>query len=365
MDKHFVRGVLTGNPELLVAIDKNLCGQFLQRNRQIAGLSASVLSEAGIQSASICGQVVPLRSLVALAAALARLQSEERNRVAIILTKASIDHCFLKGAASSLFGYKLGERILGDLDIAVPPSQIEKAKRMLKQSGYFTCGWSKSSRKYQLLSEQQAALQERGHYQLAMLVRRRVVNIVQDEFRLLIEDPVAFFAPMLQYYSDRDELVFTIEIDLHHSLTANIGLGNFVQDAVDIIVDDVALKTSSLGSTLAHVIFKLYYEAAGTSQPSGSHQYADVFRCLTKISDTEWERFWKLIYEWNAQPAAYYVLKRVMSFANHVPSSQFVEDFRGLVEWSRTFGVRCRDFGDPWDKLWGWNSNFEDIPFKN
>ena len=64
---------------------------------------------------------------------------KESQEISSILKQNNIDHVFLKGTAliSSIYSDKLGDRMIGDIDILVDKSQILKAKSLLVSNGNY------------------------------------------------------------------------------------------------------------------------------------------------------------------------------------------------------------------------------------
>lgn len=352
-----IQHLLWGEPSAATRLSPFALGQFIKKYWHISGYLANRLAanfDFCINDSSYTAQELKLASGL-----LFQLQMEEACRVTRILKHHQINHALLKGGASSLLVHAPGGRLLGDLDIAIENPKIYKAREVLEQSGYYTCGWNHGLRKYQLLDRGTASKQEVGHYQLAMLVRRRDVS---DRLNCYSDGVVrlasSIFHPMLDFDPKSGKLIFSVELDLHHAIASNIGITDEIETSVLTDVVGGKVRVANAEATLAHTIFKLYYEGAQTGK--GGHQFVDAKLLALKLLPREWPTFWQRVSDWHTAPSAYYILMRLFTFDLHRGEGELPHEcIQGLVEaaahYSSCMNKRYADLGDPWDRIWGWN----------
>jgi len=281
---------------------------LIENNWQLVGLFAKKLHDADVRRLPVPRRPLQTTSIAATAQWLAELQFAELQRLGQILSGADIPYCFIKGAASCLHTFQPGERLLGDIDIAVDPLYIERARRLLKRNRYHTCGWNASRWRYERLSHAEAAAQEAGHYELCMLVKRRRVARPSPSILEILEAGITWFSPMIQL--DRTGAVFfTSEVDLHHAMAINYPFDGFVEGSVSAPADP-SIRVSNIAQTFAHIAFKLYFEA-NFRTIKGSHQYADLVRLAALMSDADWRAVFSQLDRWRASVVAYNIVMRL------------------------------------------------------
>lgn len=351
-----LRRLLFATDEHFPMLPEENLGNFISRTWHLAGYISKKLREE--QHICVANEKFTAKEIIDASIFLHDLQRREMHQVTKFLDQRKVTYALLKGTATAFRNFSPGDRILGDLDIAITPSQIFLARETLEAAGYFTCGWDRSNKVYRILDRESAAEQERGHYQLAMLVKRRDVT---ERVRLLPKKVASaaqtLFQPMLSRLQNPQRTVFAVEIDLHHSVSAKCSFSDELTASEILHSEAGDVRVCNYANTLAHTLFKLYYE--GVAVGKGGHQYSDVFMIAASMQQSEWIAFWNKVKTWQIEPAAYYVLRRIVASSEHLGPFRLRDILRGMRTASDDFETRKEnsylDYGDPWDKIWGWD----------
>lgn len=285
--------------------------------------------------------------------ALTRMQNLLCLRFARVLGAEDIPYVLLKGSAIRLVAYPHPEDRGGlDVDVGVPARHLAAAERIARRQGFVPASLDETGRHFFQVTAREKHLAERGHYELACLVRKQVVGSLDPEVAAAVRRSIGVLRPW--HVTDAGEIGCYVTLDVHHGLCLDIDVDEAVATArTHRVAGGGTVNVPQPEWLLLHLIFKLYWEGVHNYR-KGAYQYADIVRLVPRIRGKSAARLFGLLDEYRLQAAAHYVLRRVEpEFGVSLPKELGAYVASASIPPSGVFPTDVNDMGDMWPKIWG------------
>jgi len=285
--------------------------------------------------------------------ALARMQMLLANRFVTELDRQNVPYSLMKGSSASLSLYPEVDLRSGlDVDVAVPRRYIRRAERIAREQGFIPSAFDEDNRHVYAVSEAERREVEAGHYELACLNRRQVVEDLSPEDEAAIRRSIP--TPRAWHETEEGELACYVTLDIHHGICLDIPVDEMVDTASQETHHGYTAWIPQPEWMMLQLIFKLYWEGVQRYRSRGIYQYADLVRLVPQIEGDIAVRLFQILKQYELEAGAYYVLRRLENTFGLKPGPA-IREF--LTEASMppidALPSEVNDNGDMWPRLWG------------
>jgi hypothetical protein len=227
-----------------------------------------------------------------------------------------------------------GERALGamkDIDLLVRKRDVEAARGHMHALGYRHGSFDPRVGTVVWLTPRCVADEERGHYELAPLVRVDAFDLSVEEAEVLRDQPIRM--PVWQRTADSTWWMGTY-VDLHHGVATNISAERFFDRAE---AGTCGAGLSMCASDLLWVTASRYYSEVGSAGKRSLREVAYVIETLTNVID--WDQVGRAAVDLDLGPSLFYPL----AFLRHIIHADIPDDVLEVCSPLKT--SRRRDWG--------------------
>jgi len=286
---------------------------------------------------------------------LGRLRIMLLKRIVETLDYEEIPYVLLKGTALGFTTYSSPTARVGqDIDIGVPAAYLRDFEKAVLTLGFEPGQWLDAEGVFCSPDFVERAAVEAAHYELGYLVRRQVLRNLSKHNDSILRRNIASEPKQTWHVTSDGRLACYLILDVHHGLTQSISIDNVLESSKRISYQGSEFRVVSNAWALFHLISKIYLEGVN-NYITGVYQYADLTRLVRLLTRADIEEVKTLLNRYVLRAGGFYVLRRIESVFNEkLPLSLRTFIDSASLPPLNSNPVEENDFGDMWQKLWGY-----------